>query len=512
MVETNRIRNSRLNISANMTIYILQALFSFAVRTLFIKKLGAELLGLDSLLINILSALSLAELGISTAINYCLYKPLAENKIKKINAYMYFYKKVYHSIGYFVLFVGLILLLFLKKIVGDVNYSYLYLVYLIYLINTVSLYFISYKEVLLTADQKNYKIFKYNCFFNNLIYVLQFILLWFYPNYILYLIIMVCSRIINWIFVNRFITKYYPDVDFHSKERLSPAEISKIKTNIFGLFCIKIGEYAINSTDNIIISSIINVATVGIYTNYLSITTILKTIIARLFDGLTASFGNLAVEKNKEAEMNVFKIMTFISFLVTGYVTLCFLNLINPFIQVWLGEKYILPFTAMIIICINFYFICNQLPLDTIKQAKGFYKKDKYIPIIQAIINILVSIILGNVWGIYGILIGTSISYITTVFWNKPYILYKYIFKQQNKNYFLDQIKYIITLTIMYIITWNLFRYLNLSVSIISLIIEGILITLLYLLSVTLLFYRREEYQFLIQFVKQFFSKKEMKE
>ena len=504
MKKQNRIKKSFLNSSANVTIYLIQSILSFVVRTVFIRKLGSELLGLDSLLINILTALSLADLGISTAISYGLYKPLADNKIKKINAYMCFYKKVYRIIGSVIIFIGFILMLFLRKIVGDVSYPYLYIIYLLYLFNTVSLYFISYKDILLVADQKNYKIFKYNCFFNSSIYVFQFILLMFYPNYILYILIMILSKLINRVIINRYITKEYKEIDFNSKEKLTKKEIESIKNTVSGLLCYRIGDYAINCTDNIIISSIINVVTVGVYTNYLSIISILKTIISNLFYGITSSYGNLVTEKNKEAEFNVFNIMSFIGFFITGYVTLCFLNLLNPFVQLWIGKKYVISLISMILICINFYLICNQMPLDTVKQANGFCNKDKYVPVIQAIINIVLSIILGKILGLNGIIIATAISYIVTVFWNKPYMLYKYIFRKSSKGYFLNQFKYCITIIICYLITYNLFNYLNLNISILSIIIIAIITSLIYLLIVTLLYFRTSEYKFLLNFIKCF--------
>ena len=507
-MESTRLTNSKKNVSANVIIYILQSVLSFAVRTIFIKKLGAELLGLDSLLINVLNMLSIAELGFSTAISYGLYKPLAENKITKISAYMSLYKRIYRAIGIIIILAGFILALFLQPIVGDYSYKYLYLVYFLYLFNTASLYFISYKDVLLMADQKNYKVFKYNCFFNTSIYILQFIFILFTKNYIIYILIMILCRLINRILINRYITHYYKDVDFNSKEKLSTNEITSIKENIFGLFCFKIGDYVINSSDNIIISSFIGIVTVGIYTNYLSITTILKTIIKNIFNGITASFGNLTTKHNKEAEREVYDIMVFVGFFVSGFVTVCFLNLINPFVTVWLGEKFVVSTSSMILICINFYLMCNQMPLDTIKEAEGFYKKDRYIPIIQAIINIILSIILAGKMGLNGVLLGTTISYLLTVFWIKPLLLDKYIFEEKSTSYFLNQFKYVITIIIIYLVSSGIIHYINLPINIITIIVNGIITTIIFGLIISLFYFRNSNFKFMINTVKNMFLRK----
>ena len=501
-MDTDRLKNSSLNITSNVFVYGAQIILSFLVRTLFIKVFGEKLLGLDSLMINVLAMLSIAELGISGAISYSLYKPLVKKNVKKINAYMSFYKRLYNIVGMIVIGLGIILMFFLKFIVGSYSYSHLYLIFLIYLFDTASLYFISYKEILIVADQKNYKIFKYNFLFKILLYLLQLLLLIVYPNYVIYLIIMLFTKLGNRVAVNRYISKNYDYVDFQSEEKLSRDELSTIKKNIYGLFCFKVGDYVVNCSDNIIISSIINIVIVGIYTNYLSITTILKTMIRNVFSGITASFGNLSVEGNKKAEKNVFNIMVFLGFLISGYVTLCFLCLINPFVELWLGKKYVLPYLSMVIICINFYLMCNQLPLDTVKEAYGFYNKDRYVPIIQAIINIIVSVVLAYKIGFNGVILGTTVSYLSTVFWNKPYMIHKYIFRQSVFKYYLDCIIYILSLIFIYGIDCYVLGFLNINGGILSLIVSGIIISFIFVVMISIMFFWRKEYKFLVNTFK----------
>ena len=507
-METERLKNSRLNISSNVAVYFIQTILSFLVRTFFIKIFGEKLLGLDSLLVNLLAMLSIAELGVSTAISYGLYKPLANKDVDKINAYMSFYRKVYSTIGKIVIVAGVVVAFCLKWIVRDYNYHYLYLFYFIYLFDTASMYFISYKEILLIADQKNYKVFKYHFFFKVLLYLLQLLVLFIYPNYVIYLLVMAFSKLGDKVFVNRYISKYYPQVDFYSKEKLSDKDITVIKKNVFGLFCFKVGDYIINCTDNIIISSFINLVMVGIYTNYLSITTIVRTIIKNFFNGITASFGNLSVEGNKKAEREVFHVMVFIGFIIGGYVTICFLHLINPFIQIWLGKKYVLPYISMIIICFNFYLMCNQMPLDTVKEAFGFYSKDKYIPIIQSIINVVVSIVLAIYIGFDGVILGTTVSYLSTVFWIKPYMLYRYIFKESCFKYFLDNIRYVLVIIFIYFINYYLLNFLNFPVNLLYLIISGVMVSIIYFIVISILYYRTYEYQFLFKTCKNILFKK----
>ena len=497
MKKTNRLEKTGKNITTNVVIYIIQSILAFIIRLVFIKKIGAELLGLNNVLINTVTMLAMLECGFSTVISYKLYKPLAQNNIKKINAYMSFYKKIYYKIGFIVLIVGIIISFFLKKFIGDYSYKYLYLIYFLYLFNSVSLYFLSYKEVLLIADQKNYKLFKFNCLFTILIYVLQFVMLLIFPTNILYLLILVICKLINRIVNNFYVTKYYKEIDFNSNNKLNKNEINDIKSNIKGIFCFKVGEYVVNCTTSIIISYLINMIYVFIYSSYMTVLNMISTIIKKIYASITASFGNLSVGKDKDSELRVFEIMYFLCFLICGYITICLLNVFNIFIELWIGKEYVLSTISVLIICFNFYLITNQFPLDTIKEAKSFYKKDKFIPIILAVLNVILSLVLGKVLGFNGIMISTAISYLLTIFWNKPFIIYKYVFNVSSLKYFKDQIKFILSLIIIYFTTYFLLHYINLNVSIISFVISGLISSLVYIIMIYIFYSKRKEFKYI---------------
>lgn len=508
MNTTKRMKNTSLNVSSNLFLYIVSSLLSFVVRTVFIRKLSVDLLGLDGVLLNIVTMLSIVESGFSSAVCFKLYKPLAENDTKKVSSYMSFYKKIYNCIGIIVLVLGLILSIFLNRIVGDYSYKYLYTVYFIYIFNVVFWYFVSYKEVLLFADQKGYKVFKYNLLFKTLIYLFQFLAIIIFKNYIIYVICYVLFLSLNRIINNIYIAKNYKEVDFNSKEQLDKKDIKDIKQNVFNIFFFKIGDYALNCTDGIIISALINLGAVGVYTNYMSITAMLKSIIKKIFDGVTSSFGDLSVMNNIKAEKNVFDIMNFICFFITGYITLCLVNSFNVFIDIWLGKNYLLELSSVILICLNFYLMCNQIPLDTVKEAKGFYSKDKFYPIILAVLNIILSIILGKFFGLNGIVGATSISYMLTITWNKPYVLYKYIFKENVFKYYKDKIIYFITLVFIIFISGYLIKYIRVDNKLFYFILINVLNTIIYVIITTIFFFRKKEYQFILDILKGSFRKK----
>jgi len=123
-------------------------LLNFILRQVFITHLGDTLLGVQDLYSEILTMLSLAELGVGTALNYSLYGPVARGEREKIKSYMQLYKKAYRTIAIVIAVIGLALVPFLPWIVKNADYltlRQLRVYYLLFLFNTVTTYFVAYK-------------------------------------------------------------------------------------------------------------------------------------------------------------------------------------------------------------------------------------------------------------------------------------------------------------------------------------------------------------------------------
>lgn len=500
----DRQKNSFLNISSNFLILLTNTILSFAVRTIFIKVLGEQYLGVNGLFTNILQVLSLAELGIGTAINYALYDPLAKKDYKKVSIIMKFYKKVYETIGTIILIAGLGLIPFLNILMKDNSVPNTVLIYLLYLFNTVAMYFISYKETLITADQRYYKLTKIVFTSNVLIYLLQVLVLLIFKNFIIYLLIQLIITFIQRILCNKLITNNYNEiVDFKCKDKISKDELLNITTNVKAMFFHKIGYNIVQGTDNIIISAFINVATVGVYSNYLSLTTMVNTLLYSIFTSVTSSFGNLAILEDSNKQENIFNILNFLAFIVFGFSTLCFAVLLEPFVTLWIGEKYVLPMQTVVVICINFYINGIKAPLDTVKEASGIYKQDQYIPLCQAALNIVFSVLLVNLCGLIGVVLGTLISSLAMPFWNRPYVVYKYAFNKSSYSYFKDAVKKLIILVISYIFVCLIISRISIENLIIVIAIRLVICVIVFTILVIIFYRKNESFIFYLNFVKQ---------
>lgn len=505
----DRTKKSFLNIGSNFFIMMVKTFLTFLTRTVFIYCLGEEALGLNGLFTNVLSMLSLAELGVSTAINFSLYKPLAKKDKKKISELMTFYRKAYTIIGIIVGVVGIILMPFLKYIIKDIeNIDNVYIIYILYLINTVSTYFIAYKEALINADQKGYKLAGIQFIGLVALNIFQIIFLLLAKNFIVYLIIQFITLFIQRVITNIYITKKYNDIDFNCKEKIEKKDLQVIVKNVKAMFFHKIGDYCINSTDNLIISAFINVATVGIYSNYLTVINLLNNFITMIYNGLGASLGNLVATESNDKKEEIFKKMNFIAFCIYGLCSVCMINVFNDFIKIWIGERYCLSLSIVLVIVINFYLIGMRVPSSTMKSSAGLFDVDKYTPIFQSIINLVVSIVLVQKMGLIGVLIGTFISSIAIPSWQRPYLIYKYILKKSSKNYFIEFFKNIVILiicTVLALFINNLIIFNNLYI---QFVVKGLITASIFGISVIVIYGKTDEYKYIINTISNLFRRK----
>ncbi|PJN91801.1 lipopolysaccharide biosynthesis protein [Bacillus sp. mrc49] len=463
-----RIQNSLKNIFFGLTGQFISVFMGFAVRTALIYTLGIEYTGIDGLFSSILIMLSLANLGFDTAIIYSLYKPLANKDIQKIKALMNLYQKAYRMIGLIVFLLGMMLLPFIPNLLHDGKaVDHLNIIYLLFLVNSVSSYYFVYKQAIIIADQKSYIISKIHNYFIITSNIIQILILLITKNYILLLSFQVVIRIIENVYVVKKVHTLYPYMKEKNDVHLNREEKKEFYKNLYALFLYKVSGVVINGTDNIIISKYVGIIQVGIYSNYLLIISTLSTFISHIFYSLNSSVGNLVVTEDVEKKYFLFRVIHFANFWIYGLCTLLIWNLINPFIIIWLGEQYIFNKFILLSILLNFLTAGMQNASTTYRQTTGLFNKGKYRPIIAAVINIVVSVILVQFIGISGVFIGTVISRLCTYFWYDPFIIFKYVFKRPVIGYFMRYVTYLMLIIISILITETIYSGLHSNINII---------------------------------------------
>ena len=449
-MEESRITNTMRNVKTGAIVQLINKLMAFVVRTFFIKMLNTEYLGVNGLFTNVLTILSFAELGIGTAIIFNMYKPVAENDKEKIKSLMKLYQKSYNVIGIIVFVLGLCVIPFMDIIIKDAPNikENLIIIYLLFLFNTASSYFFTYKKSIIYAHQKQSTIDNIDSIFYIAKSILEIIFLVLTRNFIVYLIIQILGTFLENIIIAIKADKMYPYLKVRNTEKLSKEESKSIFDNVKALVVYKFGGVIMNGTDNILISSLVNVSTVGLCSNYTLIINSIKSIIFSALNGVTASVGNLnAVGEPKQKE-KVFYQITFVNYIVYSFCAIAFMVLLNPFITLWLGQDYILGIAVSISLAVSFFVEGLRNPGYTYRTTLGLFKKAKSTPYIGAITNIILSILLCKLFGVAGIFMATAIAQLVSYSWIDPYLIHKYEFKTPVSKYFKKFVVYFVVFAI----------------------------------------------------------------
>lgn len=457
-----------------------------------------EYVGVKGLFTNILSLLSLTELGISSVLVYSMYKPLAEKNEETLLALVGFYKKAYHLIACMIGGIGLILTPFLPYLIKDCpDLDGLYVIYLLYLANSVCSYLFTYKMSLFQAEQKLYVCTLSGCFFSTIRNIIQIVCLFLTHNFFLYLIIQIPFTLLNNLFLSKKAEKEYPFLKTKQFPALSKEEKNNLMKNTFAMFNHRIGATILGSTDNLIISKFIGITVVAINDNYSMITNMINQVMNQIFSALTASVGNLNATESKETSYKVFKTLHFAGFWFYSFCTICLFMLLNPFIELIWGKKFLFSLPVVTIICLNFYTVgIRKIPL-IFKESMGLLWQDRYKPLIEAFMNLIISIIGVHYLGTVGVFIGTFISMVSTSLWVEPYVLFKHGFNMSWKEFWINNAKYLFIFLVLVMLTYftgSLYQGILLFEFLYKLVLSILLPNIILLL----LFHRSEEFKELL--------------
>lgn len=443
----------------NMTIGMLSQLFtlwlSFVSRTVFIKFLTAEYLGISGLFSNVLTVLSFAELGIGDAMTYAMYKPVKEDNRKLVNQLMVVYKKAYTGIAVVVGAIGLGLSFFLSFIIAeppDIPES-LQLIFWLYVVNNMASYILTYKKFILIAYQENYIVSEVQQIASLIQQIAQMIVLCFTKQYILYLIIQILCTILNNIIISVVVKKRYPWINEKDGEEL-PQEVSKeIFKNVKALSISKIAGVVSNGSDNIIISKFVGLSSVGVASNYTMIINSLNGILWNGLSSLTSSFGNFNVDSTIGQRRKLFNELFLCSYWLYGFMTIGIITLANSFVQLWVGSNYLVPQGVVLALVLITYISGVNFPVYTYQSTLGMFDKMKIPYVLFAVFNILLSILLGKNWGLFGVYIATSITRLCTSEVSSGYYVYRYGLKLSPLKYLKKYVIYFLILILNILVT-----------------------------------------------------------
>ncbi len=501
-MDNSRSKKSFINIITGVGYQIFTILISFVSRTIFIHTLGSGYLGISSLFTNILSVLSLAELGIGTAMFYCMYEPLATNDRQKLASLIRYFKKLYIFLAGIVFISGLIVIPFLRYIVNlSTDITYIRAYFFLYLLDTVVSYLCVYKTSILTADQKDYIIKLCRTLFDITRLIVQLLILILLKNFTLYLIVQIVCSMGNNIIATVYVNKKYSYVNQPSVV-LPKSERKQIWNNIRAMFSYKVGGVILNNTDQLLISMLVCTEAVGLYSNYYMPIKSIMGVTSTVFIAVQASIGNLAVEKSSKRQFEIFKLLDLCSFWLYGFFTICFCVLLQDFIVLWIGDSYLLSNELVYIIACTYYLTGVLYPIWCYRETVGLFQHTKNIMFYASFLNIIFSIILGKKFGLEGIFAATIIARILTNIWFEPYKLFSIYFKEKVRKYYLQHILEAFYIFGIVVIIKILAGHITISNGYMSFIIKGIVCVVVSNIMLVLAIFKTNEFKEMLLIVK----------
>lgn len=498
---TSRTHNSKKNVSYGLIVTVLSTFVAFVNRTFFVKCLGADYLGLNGLFSEVITMLSLAELGVGMAINYSLYKPIHANDLKKINQLMSLFRKTYNYIALIIFVLGLAVLPFVHLVVNgtDFELKYIRIVFFLFVVNTSSSYLFSYNTSFITADQKQYVVSLVTAIMKVVFSVFTIAILFLTHDFILYLLVVILQTLATNIYITYYVRKKYPFINY--KDKLSLSERNKVFVDIKNIFIKRVSGVITSSTTNVLISTLVSTIQVGFYSNYTIIFSVVRTLNKQFSNGIKASIGDLTVAESPEKCIQVLRRLTFMFYAFSMIVCSGLAAVCSDFITIWLGKEFVMVEIIVYVAVYNLFIeICSE-PLWQYLEVSGLFKQDRNIAILGSSVNLMVAVVLGMKIGMVGIFLGTmSTQLIQLVLKSK--LLYNSLFSSSSKGFLLFCAKMGISfLIVLVLLHWLEMLFIS-DFGLLNFILKCVMSIIISLTVLIVLFGGSEEFKYSLEFIK----------
>lgn len=430
-------RRSILNICVSVGFKIITMVMSIAVKRLLIMSCGNEVNGLNALFLSIIGFLSVAELGIGTAITFCMYKPIVQGETDKVAALYHLFRRIYFVVGAIILASGLLLTPFIHHFAKDfaqLNVD-LYSTFVLMLVSVVITYFFGAKTALINAYKNNYITTAINSCGILLQYILQIAVLRFTHSFTWYLVCRIVSVLVQWIVTEMVTRKKYASL-LRNKQKVDQDGRSELMRNIKAMFMHKIGHLLVNTFDSIIISIFVGVVALGEYSNYTAILNAMTSVITLIFTSLTSVWGHLYVQQNKDTARRYCELFHLLNYMVGVVFYLGYFAVIDNLIAILFSAELVLSRSLSAVITMNGFVHFMRQSVMTFREATGTFYYDRWKPLVDGTVNVILSVLFVKWIGMAGVIVATIITNLMVCHIVEPYVLYKNAFGISAKKYY----------------------------------------------------------------------------
>ena len=511
---SSRTQKSVRNIAFSIGYQLVTLISNFLMKTVLIRSLGIQYTGVSALFTDILTVLSVAELGFGTAVSYALYRPLYKKDGIQIAKIIRLYQKIYRIVFFVIVTAGIFCLIFLKFIVNDVPdiKEDIHIIFIFFLLKTAVSYLFIHKATLMEANQEKRIVSAIGTAVCIVSTILEAVAVAVFKSYIGYLAIMVTMVIVQNVIISSVADHRYPMLKNRCNENLSLSERKEIFKNVRALAIYKISGALQRGVDSVIISAMLGTSLVGFLSYYKMIVNNVDSLFGQVFEAIKPSVGNLAASENSERQYTVFKKMCFLSFAIGNFISVSLITLLNPFITLWLGSNYLLGTDIVIMLAADIYIITMVRPYESFRNANALFVQGKYRPAVMVILNIVLSIGLAHKWGMSGILFATVAARLLTHVWYDPWLIYRKVFNKPFLQYIKMKIIYLLTVTANCVLVYAICSIIDFFDQWISLCLKALFCALIPNIVLIVLFHNSNEFKALYTyahvFLKRIYRKK----
>lgn len=430
-------KKGALNISVSLVFKIVILIASMLTRRVVIQHLGNDINGINSLFTSLIGVLSVAELGIGESIVFCMYQPIVENDNNKVSALYWLFKKAYLIVAGIIFAGGVVLLPFLEFFAkdGQTIETNIYVSFFIMLLSVVITYLFSANTSLINAYKNNYITTSISSTGLLVQYLLQIVVAMITKSYICYLVCRVIASMLQWV-ITEYVVRKKHRIIIKKKEKIDTETKKLVTKNVRAMFLHKIGAIFVNTSDSVIISTFVGVAILGKYTNYTAIITMMIGILALFFTPLTSVFGHLYVEHPLEIR-KYFEFFHMFNYLLGALFFGGYYAIVNNLILILFGSNLELDRSLIFVITLNYFIQFMRKSTLTFRDATGTFYNDRWKPMFEGILNIILSVVLVHFFDVIGVLIATILTSLLICHFIEPYVLYRYAFKERVQKFLL---------------------------------------------------------------------------
>ena len=498
------IKNSMFSI----VILVVNIFIGLIRRSVMVKALGPDLVGLSALFGDVIGFLNVADIGLSGGIGAVLFKPIHERNFKLISSILNYYKKIYLTLGAIFVFLEGILTMYICFMISHpgISNNDVRLYFFLISINVALTYFLTYRFILISTDQNLYKYNIVSVIFKLIAASLEVILLMYVTkSFMIYLLIELISNLLYIIVQNSIIKRKYKELN--TKQVILDIEIkNKVVKSLKGYGYNKIGNVAVFGTNYVYTALFSGLGGTAIYSNYQLLVSAMVSVCGITFNSLNSTIGNILATESEERVYKLFKLIFFINFWVASLVGIIFYNSSRAFVSAWIGKNYVASTSTVILFTAYFFFTSIRSSTEGFKAAGGIFYEDRYVPLAEAAINFIACISLGYKYGLAGVIGGNLISTLAIVTWEKPYMVFKLIFKRRLLDYFKELVFYIVVGVGALFLSMFVCRIVETQINFIGFIEDAVISFLVVNIVFVAVFYNTKVFKEVIGYFKKVFA------